>query len=290
MFPYASSKEEADPYLIAIVERLNQFAAHVETLCRLFIRRPDLRGRRRPPSAIPLPSLQRLEWYNQRHFHHSGINSFVDFLLHCPNLRYLFIESSEGSKIPRSTDYARVELLLLGTLRLRLEQRGWDIEDLLGLANWSLPALNTLIIDIPLFHMDGEKFWTSVGRNITRVELGPDERFKNDDCITQCLQGCPVLQDLCYYAWAVAVPAHPPRHPCLQRVRIRAGKNFAYSEFALAEILRDHLVAFSHAGMDNLKTFDLYGRKDWGVFANTRQWEVVDKELVSRGIKIVLHL
>ena len=285
VLPYTSTDQSLGHNAIATIEQLRQ-CTDIETLCRPFVE--DLKVRPGPPMP-PLPlSLQRLEWFNQRHFHHSGINSLVDFLVRCPNLRYLFIGSAQNAWIPEA-DYMCIELLALETLRLRLNRRGWDIEGLL--ANWSLPSLTTLILDVPLFNEDSQKFWTSVGQNLTRVELGDSFRFERRDYLTDCLQGCPKLQDLGYYVWDTCLPAHPPSHPSLQRVRLQCGGTPAaiyFHESKEGELLRKHIFAFNHAGMQSLTTFILYGRNDWGVLTCGPVWKSVEEDLATKKRELVI--
>jgi len=282
VFPYPSSKEKADPNMIAMAEQLRQ-CTQVEILCRPFATYiTHFPG----PPAIPLPSLQRLEWFNLRNSQHPGINSFVDFLLQCPNLQYLLIGSLQLHEwIP---DYdVKVSLPSLKTLRLRYE-RGYVIDDLL--ANWSLPALTTLILDSPVYHMDFRKFWVGVGRNLIRVELGDDMRFGHHDYLVYCLQGCPMLQDLAYHVCATGLPMETPIHPALRRVRLQVAQRTAhFAESRVGQNLRNHLIAFNDAEMKNLTTFILYGREDWGTLTNGPDWKTLKEKIIMQGREIILQ-
>jgi len=196
--------------------------------------------------AIALPSLQRLECDIPPESNCTGINSLVDTLLQSQNLRYLYLNSRTGIEIPQYLP-TRVELPLLETLRIHY-QLGYTIQHLL--AAWVLPTLKSLILDNPLIHANLEGFWASVGKTLTRVELGPTSRFQHYDYLDLCLQHCPVLQDLGYYVWAANPPSHRRSHARLQRLRLHLGRWIDFTN----RMLQDHLTEFNHPGMPSLTT------------------------------------
>lgn len=215
-----------------------------------------------------------------------GINSLVNVLLQCPNIRYLYLKSLAGLEPPMYLN-VRVELPSLETLRVHYH-RGHVVHRLLAV--WVLPALKTLILDTHALLADLETFWSLAGRTLTRVELGPTSRFRSHDYLGLCLQHCPVLEDLGYYAWATNPPRHRQNHPTLQRIRMHLGQwADVDDESTLDTVLHDHLVEFNHSGMQSLTTFYIHGAEHLAIYTSGFDWRYIEEQIVAEGREIVMY-
>ena len=279
VLPYAFTAQDIhhDPALA--VEHLRQ-CSEVEILSRPL--EASLQDLCAGPPAIPLPSLQRLEWWQGAHIDRSGgINALVDVLVQCPNLRYLFVVGRPGAiPLDHATD---VCLPVLETLRLRYLNGYFLFQMLRG---WSLPVLKTVILDLPPVNANLALFWHKFGANLTRVELGKDIRFLMNDRLSDCLRGCPVLEEICYYFLFTAPPKTVPTTPrSLRRVRIHAAENHAVWKSERWVMLNGHFKAFNHSGMENLTTFILHG--DWDSYLSDPRWRTIKERIAAQKREIV---
>ena len=124
-FLNTSTSYDSNPDELIVVDNLRQFA-QLEILTR-----PPGRpvGRRfTGPPPVALPSLQRLEWClieDTDDPTQGGINSVIDVVSECPNLRYLLL-LVDGPAFARPTERRTESLLKLETLRLAT-QASWII-------------------------------------------------------------------------------------------------------------------------------------------------------------------
>ena len=278
VLPYTSTDEST-------VEQLRQ-CSEIKTLCRPYCSQ-DWRANYNQdvPPAIPLPSLERLEFYMPEKSQHVGINSLGNVLLQTPNLRYLYFESLAMSDYLPYLDM-RIELPLLETLRV-YHMRGYIVEDLLSV--WVLPALKTLILDNPVIHANLQRFWSLAGRTLTRVELGPVIQFMNHDYLGLCLENCPVLEDLGYFICLTNLPDHRQSHPTLRRIRLHLGHWADIFKSVPRTLLREHLIEFHHSGMQSLATFYIHGSEYLDAYTSGFDWEALKKQIATEGREIVLH-
>ena len=269
-----------------MVDHLRQ-CTKVEALCR-----PAVTGVGAPspgPPAIPLPSLQRLEWCCSLSLDRlGGIHSLEDVLLQCPNLRYLFLTGTwEAFPLSQTS----VNMPKLETLRLGRLSPGF-IDRMLG-SEWSLPALKTIILDqAPTSYVQQPVptlFWNKFGKNVTRVELGKESWFSEDNCISVCLAGCPALQELSYHPFYIYHRTwRKETHRSLRCLRLHASADEANDEEELWDMLLGHLYTFNHRGMKRLSNMVLHG--DWTRFMNDAQWGYVEDIVEEQGREIDLEM
>ena len=287
VLPYTTTTMVIHPHNpSAVVEQLQRFI-QIETLCRpaaLAIGKP-LPG----PPAIALPSLRRLEWCHLPHLDHSGgINSLLDVLSQCPSIRYLFV-SGLTHQTPLLDTQRDTHVPTLETLRLR-----YSNDDFLQiLCRWSLPRLKAVIFDIPLtwshyYTSSFSDFWIKFGRNLVRVELGKDIGFRTGDYLTNCLRGCPALQDLGFYVFFTACPSRvlqPIRHRSLRRVHLHAAPYGFLNTQETWSALREHMAALNHPGMERLTTFHKHG--EWDALVHDPQWSAIEDGVTAQGREFV---
>ena len=281
VLPYAFTAQATHHDPAVAVEHLRQ-CTQVEILCRPL--EASIEDICAGPRAIPLPSLQRLEWWQGAHIDRSGgINALVDVLAQCPNLRYLLVVGRPGG-IP--LDHATgVCLPALETLRLRYLNGYFLFQMLRG---WSLPALKTVILDLPPVNANLSLFWHKFGANLTRVELGKDIRFLMNDRLSDCLHGCPVLEEICFYFLFTAPPKTVSTiSRSLRRVRIHAADNHAVWKSERWVMLHGHFKALNHSGMEKLTTFILHG--DWDPYVNDPRWRTIRERVAAQNRWLVLQ-
>ncbi|KAJ7757482.1 hypothetical protein B0H16DRAFT_1536797 [Mycena metata] len=133
------------------------------------------------PLYLQLPSLKRLEWWD-------GVNnSLLSVLSAAPNLEYLFLGVEvfqPMNSIPDPTP--EIHLPRLRTLRLRFGLSPSSRYLARAISKWSLPALDTLVVD---GRMGLDEVWTSLGSRLRVVELGKDTSWPH---------GCLALRELNY--------------------------------------------------------------------------------------------
>ena len=279
----ANPKIRYDPAVI--VDHLRQ-CTQVETLCRPA--EMDVEAQGAVPPAIPLPSLQRLEWcYSRSMDHLGGIHSLENTLSQCPNLRYLFVTGF--TEILLVDEETRVNVPTVETLRLRFHNDSF-IHHLLS-SRWSLPGLKTVILDTSptIFRSLHCLFWNKFGRNVTRVELGKHISFSPSDYISACLDGCPALQELGYYPFFIThrVPDRQA-HGSLRRIRLHASPNDDLSQSEMWTLLLRHIYRFNYLGMEKLTTFVLHD--NWTSFIHDSRWDGVIDSITAEGRELVLNV
>ncbi|KAJ7157138.1 hypothetical protein C8R46DRAFT_420809 [Mycena filopes] len=156
--------------------------------------------------AVPCPpllSLKRLEWWNySANSPMDGINSLLSAVAAAPNLEYLFI----GLQSPHTMNFSPVPLPKIELPRLRTLRLGVANVHLRTIAEWTLPALDTLIMETPLVTVGLTALWASHGPQLRVVELGEHDGFLGDQYLTSCLRGCPALRELNYHLFSTALP------------------------------------------------------------------------------------
>ncbi|KAJ7757510.1 hypothetical protein B0H16DRAFT_1885535, partial [Mycena metata] len=129
-----------------------------------------------------LSSLKRLEWWNGGSF-----DSFLSALSAAPNLEYLFLGAQKFQPIDSIPDHTpEIHLPSLHTLRLRIGLSRASRSIAHAIAKWSLPALDTLVVD---GQMGLDEVWMSHGSRLRVLELGKD---------TSWLHGCLALHEFNY--------------------------------------------------------------------------------------------
>ena len=137
-----------------------------------------------------------------------------------PNLAYLYIAglASNAKVIPRY-----LALPKLATLRLRVAD-GLLLYYIVH--RWKLPALTHLILDVPSSASQAFLMvWDKFGSQLRTVELGRHLRFLLEDAVAPCLRGCPLLEEINYYAQFTASPEIRQPHYSLKTVGLHYADN-----------------------------------------------------------------
>ncbi|KAF8625196.1 hypothetical protein AX15_005501 [Amanita polypyramis BW_CC] len=227
---------------------------------------------------VSFPSLERLEWWHNNDAERSGgINSLTVVLSMAPNLTYLFIGGLAGHAriTPRL-----VSLPQLTILRLRIVD-GLLLHQIMH--NWTLPSLEHIILDTPgLSAQNLSMIWDSLGPQLRTVEFGKHHRFLLNGPILPCLQGCPRLEEINYFALFTMSARLTESHYTLRRVGLHADVNSSLTEPGSAWSLLEHHfnVLLSHQ-LPLLQRIVLYG--DWrGAVAHPR-FEPILRRSYLRG-------
>lgn len=213
----------------------------------------------------PLPNLKRLDWWHgDEAARTGGINSLADVLKMSPNVQYLSLGASHGSRAtpgPQS-----VELLNLTTLRLQHTSPSF----LSHILSWKLPSLRHLILaKIRVHYSSGleamDTVWEAFGAQLRTVEL--DQYlgyFAREGVIHNILTGCPNLEEINYYVLFASLPSRPHQpHTSLKTVRLHLANNeMISSSKSLAIIVETHLNAWCDPVYPNLRRVLLYGTVD----------------------------
>ncbi|KAK2461470.1 hypothetical protein APHAL10511_005933 [Amanita phalloides] len=216
--------------------------------------------------SIPLPSLERLEWWHNNEAERTGgINSLTAVLYAAPSLIYLFIGGLAG--------YTRIvsrpiSLPNLKTLRLR------SVDGLLLrqiVHSWALPALTQIVLDAPgLSPQNLSMIWHKFGQQLRTVELGKNLRFLLNDAVSPCLRECPGLKEMNYFALFTLATELSSPHYSLQTVGLHCAVNSILAEPESAwSFLEHHFNMLLGQQLAVLQRIVLHG--DWrGVVAHPR--------------------
>jgi hypothetical protein len=244
--------------------------------------------------CAPLPTLKRLEWWvNSEAERSGGINSLVQVLSAAPNVQHLFIGNFERDF--RGVDRRPVHLPQLQVLHFRTV----SAMPMYQVATyWDLPALSHLILDMPpsMSAHCVRPFFETHGSKIRSVELGRSLRFFMTDMISQCLQGCPHLQQLNYYAFFTAAPRatedDTPLHENLISVGLHLAKNdMLDDENQMWDFMEQHFDLFISGAFPSLQRVILYGDLhfgDWDNIACHTRFAPLEQGLQARGIELIV--
>lgn len=240
---------------------------HLETLVRPRLHQLEEVPFEYDADSVPLPSLKKLEWWQNTSAERSGgINSLADVLLSAPNLRYLFIGNTGPT--PTALDPRRICLPELQTLRLHsitgvlLNQISF---------RWSMPYLTHVVIDTPpLQAANGLNFlWESHGAQLQSVEFGKNLRFLMMDVLTPCLKNCPNLKELNYYALFTTAPDSGVTHPNLTTVGLHFSRSEIFDdENQMWDLIEQHFENFLGESFPNLRKVSVFGDHQVGDWAD----------------------
>ncbi|KAF8808002.1 hypothetical protein BYT27DRAFT_7097538 [Phlegmacium glaucopus] len=212
-------------------------------------------------AGVPLPALQRLEWwYHDEAERSGGINSLAAVLHSAPNLSYLFVGGVVGFNricMQKEPPY----LPQLRTLRLSA------INGLLLyqiVSRWSLPSLTHIILDYPLTDSGSGFIWNSFGRQLKNVEFGRHLRFFTTDRLSPCLNSCPSLEELNFYLCFTSPAETMQFHTSLATVRLHATINdFLPDDDAVWDLIDRHFEILCGSNLPALRRIIFYGDCQW---------------------------
>ena len=229
--------------------------------------------------SIALPSLQRLEWWHHSEAEQSGgINSLGKVLRNAPELRYLFIGGVVGSSRV-CNESQQLILPHLETLRLHIRSGTLFYRILF---QWSIPVLKHFIMDSPPVKEGLDAIWDSLGGQLEIVELGMHVRFLMSDSLSPCLAGCPILQQLNYYAFFTAPPETTLVHPNLTEVGLHAHVNGLLADGGSAwGLISRHFDFLCGPSLPALQKVILYG--DWRAILLHPLFQPVQEKLAESG-------
>ncbi|KAJ7735814.1 hypothetical protein B0H16DRAFT_1575429 [Mycena metata] len=221
-------------------------------------------------AACPLPSLKRLEWLNYGRVEADDINA-LQVVCAAPNLQYLVLSSSLSWHTPKQMTLHSLRTLHLGIVSFDL---------LRWVSQWSLPALNTLIMDVPL---NRSLMWPTHGPSLETLELGKRHGFLHARYLTYYLQGCPALRQLNYYLFTTNLPtADAGTYASVTSVRIHMAPD---SELSQEESrwghLEDHILTLAGGLFPNLLQLTFYESSEQ--MLSDERFAVMLKPLTDRG-------
>jgi hypothetical protein len=209
--------------------------------------------------CLPFPSLERLEWwYNNEAERSGGINSLSAVLSNAPNITYLFIGGLPGRT--RTAPHP-LSLPKLTTLRLRLYD-GLLLHRIVN--HWSQPALSHLVLDGPgASGVDNLPIlWKAFGPQLRTVQFGRHLRFLLENTVSLCLQRCPELEAMYFFAFFTAHLKLAKPHYSLRTVGLHAGANpFLTEQGAVWTLLEAQFDALLSDHVPCLQRIVMYG--DW---------------------------
>lgn len=222
--------------------------------------------------GLPLPALQRLEWWHYDEAERSGgINSLADVLHAAPNLSYLFVGGVIGfSRI--CTQKEIPSLPHLQTLRIN-SINGPLLHQIVS--RWSLPSLTHIILDSLV--LDLGLIWDAFGNQLKSVEFGKHLRFVAYDRLSPCLNGCPGLEELNFYLYFNPPAKTIQLHNSLTTVRIHSAFNGLLSnDAAIWDLIHRHFEFLCGSNLPALRHIILFG--DWQlILDNPRFTSIRDK-------------
>ncbi|TFK77485.1 hypothetical protein BDN72DRAFT_46188 [Pluteus cervinus] len=284
--PYSSTATA--PYLNS-----ESSAIHILKLCKgvqtLVRPRPDTQNYKytfeSDALVVPLPSLQRLDWwYSSEAERSGGINSLDTVLRNAPNIQYLFIGGFVGTGYGT---FSRTEVTLpfLHTLRFHMIN-GFLLRQVLTC--WNLPSLSRIIVDTPLLDGGVSQVLEKFGHQLRSVELGRHIRFFLFDYLSMILRDCPSLENIDFYLFFTMPPKMPPglQYPSVTTIGLNTSLNpFLESTKGESwELLGKHFNVFSGSLFPNLKRVLLYG--DWSEYLTTPQFTGMETKLLARGCSV----
>ncbi|KAF8167477.1 hypothetical protein B0H34DRAFT_779213 [Crassisporium funariophilum] len=228
---------------------------------------------------IPLPSLQRLEWW-----HHSeaercgGINSLGSVLRSAPNLRYLFIGGVFGlTRICMGPE--QIHLHALETLRLHVIS-GLLLRQIV--VHWALPSLTRIVIDSPLLEQGMHSVWEAFGNQLEVVEFGKHVRFLMNDNLSPCLDACPRLKELNFHIF-FTVPAETNlEHTSLNTVGLHAQVNSLLADGGTVwALIEQHFEVLANPRLSSLQQIVLYG--DWRPVLCHHKFSLIKNKMRDSG-------
>lgn len=207
--------------------------------------------------GLPLPALQRLEWWHYDEAERSGgINSLADVLHAAPNLSYLFV----GGVISFSRICTQKEIPSLPHLQtLRISTiNGLLLHQIVS--RWSLPSLTHIILDS--LDLDLGLIWDAFGNQLKSVEFGKHLRFFTCDRLSPCLNGCPGLEELNFYLYFTSPAGTIQPHNSLTTIRIHSAFNgLLFNDAAVWDLIHRHFEFLCGSNLPALRHIILYG--DW---------------------------
>jgi len=211
--------------------------------------------------GVPLPALQRLEWWYYDEAERSGgINSLAAVLHGAPNLSYLFVGGVVGfSRIcmQREAPY----LPRLQTLRLNAIN-GLLLHQIV--AHWSLPSLTHIVLDYPLTNFGSGLIWDAFGRQLKAIEFGRHLRFSTRDRLSPCVNSCPGLEELNFYLFFTLPAETMQPHASLTTVRLHAAVNdILPNDDAVWDLIDCHFEILCGSDLPALRHIILYGDWQW---------------------------
>ncbi|KAJ7045009.1 hypothetical protein C8F04DRAFT_521519 [Mycena alexandri] len=233
----------------------------------------------------PLFSLRRLDWWNHAEASRSGgINSLIAVLCAAPNLEYLFIGIVRAQFSPfhglggtgQIIDLPHLRTLRLSTTTALLLRQ--------IVAQWTLPALDNLVMDTPMLGVGTDVMWESFGPQLRVMELGKHIRFLLEENIASCLRGCPSLHELNYYIFTTMLPEVDAEniYPSITSIAINM------AEVALLGELRDewehlerHFNIFAGTMFPSLRQLRIYAMSER--FLLDERFPALHRQLSDRG-------
>ncbi|KAJ7032007.1 hypothetical protein C8F04DRAFT_1108893 [Mycena alexandri] len=220
-------------------------------------------------APCPLPSLKRLDWCS--YGEDGSIHAFPAVLCAAPNLEYL---SMQGYGRFWHYTAKKMRLLSLRTLHLGIV----SVELLQSVSQWSLPALDTLIMDVPL---NMSLVWAAHGSHIETIELGRENSFLHARYLMCCLQNCPALRKLNYYLFMTALPTEDAgSYPSVTFVGMHMAPDPELSREEWGH-LEQHILTLAGGLFPNLLRLTFYGTPEQ--MLSDERSAVVLKPLTDRG-------
>ncbi|KAJ7032009.1 hypothetical protein C8F04DRAFT_1108904 [Mycena alexandri] len=235
-------------------------------------------------APCPLPSLKRLEWWI--YDRDGSTHALPAVLCAAPNLEDLCIRMLAFTQFRPHYTTNKMRLLSLRTLRLGIASVGF----LESVSQWSLPALDTLILDVPLPHLS--LVWAAHGSHLETLELRKENGFLDSVYLTRCLQHCPALRKLNYYLFTTALPTEDAgSYPSVTAVSMHMAPDMHIARFAPgpdSELSREewghleqHILTLAGGLFPNLLRLTFYGTSQQ--MLSEERFAVVLKPLTDRG-------
>lgn len=258
--------------------------ANVKTLVRPRLPLPECLSSKFGMVDLPALQLERLDWHYYNDAERSGgLNSLRAVLLHSERLQYLSIGGFIGFGY-FLMDTTTLALLELQTLRLNVNSTLF----LRRLVNhWHLPSLHCIVLDIPLSEDGMQDLWKAFGRQLRTVEFGKSMDFLSADHVSDCLNGCPILNEIYVYALFTTIPNITTNHVNISTIGLNAAANSSLEEEDGEDkmAMKAFLDCISVQAYPSLRQMHLHG--DWREMLSHPTLAQFFQSLQNEGVEVI---